>query len=211
MTTSDNAGPAYGLAPSASGEEWVLVPGCDWRYEVSNLGRVRSWIQAGRWGKRLVSPKILAGRPDRKGYLQVNIAPAGRNRKNYPIHRLVAEAFLGPRPQGFVTCHINGVKTDNRATNLRYDTYAANEADKILHGTHQRGEQSGNAKITEAEAIAIFFDDRPQRTIAADYRVNQQQISRIKRGESWGHLGLTRRGDSDSDPFAGQAQQPGSG
>ena len=208
MTYTDNAGSAFGPAPSVS-EEWRPIPGYGWRYEVSNLGRVRSWVQTGRWGKRLTSPKELSGRPDRKGYLQVNLALPDRGGKNHPIHRLVGDAFLGPPPQGLVTCHTNGIKTDNRAENLRYDTYAGNEADKLAHGTHQRGERSGNAKLTEAQVVEIFHDLRPQRSIARDYGVRQQYVSRIKRGTAWAHLGLATKGEADFHPLAGQAEKPG--
>jgi hypothetical protein len=42
------------------------------------------------------------------------------NNTPYYVHALVAETFLGPRPEGMVIDHINRDKTDNRVSNLRY-------------------------------------------------------------------------------------------
>lgn len=42
------------------------------------------------------------------------------------VHQLIAEAFIGPRPDGYVVDHVNRVKGDNRPSNLRYITQAQN-------------------------------------------------------------------------------------
>jgi hypothetical protein len=51
------------------------------------------------------------------------------------VHQLVMEAFVGHRPIGMEVCHNDGNNGNNRWTNLRYDTRAANERDKKKHGT----------------------------------------------------------------------------
>jgi hypothetical protein len=56
-------------------------------------------------------------RPD--GYLSVGLSRNSKQRAFY-VHRLVAEAFLGPRPAGKETMHLNGDRTDNRVANLAY-------------------------------------------------------------------------------------------
>ena len=48
-------------------------------------------------------------------------------RKRY-VHQLMAETFIGPRPNGCVVDHINRVKGDNRIENLRYVTQSENLA-----------------------------------------------------------------------------------
>lgn len=55
-------------------------------YEVSNLGRVRSWID----NRRRSTPKVLSLHRLTKGYLGVSLNSA-------PVHRLVAKAFI-PNP-----------------------------------------------------------------------------------------------------------------
>ncbi len=72
-----------------------------------------------------------------KGYLLVLISNGKRNScKQYYVHHLVLEAFIGPRLKNMICCHLNGDPSDNRVENLRWDTYEANEQDKKKHGTY---------------------------------------------------------------------------
>ena len=53
------------------------------------------------------------------------------------VHRLVAEAFhADSRAPGLIVCHGDGDKTNNFASNLRWDTYLANSKDNL----HQPGD-----------------------------------------------------------------------
>lgn len=49
---------------------------------------------------------------------------------------MVADAFIGPRPNGAVIRHLNGKANDNRPENLAYGTQAENVQDEVRHGTH---------------------------------------------------------------------------
>jgi hypothetical protein len=49
-----------------------------------------------------------------------------RKTKTLYLHTLVAETFLGLRPDGMVIDHIDGEKNNNASTNLRYTTVAEN-------------------------------------------------------------------------------------
>lgn len=104
--------------------EWRPVVGYEGLYEVSSQGDVRSW----RWksGPRLLRP---ATHPD--GHLQLNIG-----RRSLFVHQLVAAAFLGPRPVGLETRHLDGNPANNTPSNLRYGTRAENAQDMVLHGQH---------------------------------------------------------------------------
>lgn len=58
------------------------------------------------------------GSKDHHGYMSVKYKG-----KNYPIHRLIAEAFI-PNTEGKPTVdHINRVREDNRVENLRWATH----------------------------------------------------------------------------------------
>lgn len=70
------------------------------------------------------------------------------------VHRLVLEAFVGPKPAGLQACHANGIRTDNRPCNLRWDTYAGNLADRDRHGS-VKGERNGRAKLTAKDVADI--------------------------------------------------------
>jgi hypothetical protein len=92
-------------------EVWKDVVGYEGRYEVSSLGRLR--------GPRTTTKGI----PGSRGYYQVFLREKGaRAGKTKNIHVLVAEAFLGPRPDGMHVCHADGDKSNNTLENLRYDT-----------------------------------------------------------------------------------------
>ncbi|MFF5891228.1 NUMOD4 motif-containing HNH endonuclease [Streptomyces globisporus] len=112
----------------AQAEEWRDIAGTEGVYQVSSLGNVRSWTSVMK-GKRL--KPIRNGAPG-KWRLAVKITN-GEKRK---VHALVAEAFIGPRPEGLVVCHNDGNHLNNRADNLRYDTISANVRDSVEHGTH---------------------------------------------------------------------------
>lgn len=115
------------------GEEWRPIPEHP-DYDVSSLGRVRS-------RRRKTIPLVLRPGLNPKGYLMVSLQGSDGQTTRL-IHRLVAEAFLGRRPEGLVTRHLNGNQTDNRPSNLAYGTRGDNELDKVQHGTHPQAARS---------------------------------------------------------------------
>lgn len=74
--------------------------------------------------------KIL--KPIRRGkYLGFSLADQTGAIRGVYLHRIVAENFHGPCPDGMECCHTDGNRFNNAATNLRWDTHKANENDKI--------------------------------------------------------------------------------
>jgi hypothetical protein len=93
-------------------------------------------------------------------------------------------------------CHNNGVKTDNRLANLRWDTRAANIQDAKRHGTWIKGETCGRSKLTEQQVREIFRlsgEGWNQIRIAQRFSVVPSAISMILSGRNWGHLNLAMR------------------
>lgn len=165
-------------------ERWRWVRG-HVGYEVSDQGRMRSYRSPGKAPGLLKTPRLLTLSQAKNGYIQVTLAEP--RRKRY-VHDLVAEAFVGQRPAGAHIAHGNGVPTDNRAVNLRYDTPAGNAADRVAHGTDCRGERCGTHKLTEAEVTQIrtLYDAGvKQSELAQKFGVVQQTISKITRGDHW--------------------------
>lgn len=117
-------------------EEWRRIPGHP-DYEVSDLGRVRSWKQSGRGGP---PPRYLAGGTS-AGYRHVLLLTDGRRTTGF-VHRLVALAFLGPRPDRHETRHLNGDKLDNRLSNLAYGTHSQNGLDVARTTGHHFGRRT---------------------------------------------------------------------
>ena len=121
-----------------------------------------------------------------KGY-----ATMKSQRKTRLVSRLLCERINGPAPtpehHAAHSCG-NGRSGCVTSAHIMWKTPTENEADKILHGTHVKGAQHGNAKITEEIAKRIVADRATQREIASKYGVSQQQVSRIKTKKAWGWL-----------------------
>jgi Mor family transcriptional regulator len=110
-----------------SKEIWKPIPGHS-DYDVSNLGRVRSW-KVRNSKARAETPKILSTPPDSKGYLQVTLSNNGQEHAR--VHKLVMLAFVGPCPEGMEVCHEDNNPANSRLDNLRYDTHAGNMKDRL--------------------------------------------------------------------------------
>ena len=165
-------------------EQWKLVPDYS-DYEVSDLGRVRSW-KNGRQGRRS-EPRLLKGSRNSCGYLLVNL-PKGSGWRTQYVHRLVLAAFVGPCPQDYEACHNNGVRDDNRLENLRWDTARNNSRDKIKHGTNNRGERNGSARLTWTkvrEIRKLLKEGLSSVQLAKLFEVSRSNIDRIKLNNTW--------------------------
>lgn len=130
---------------TAVSERWKPVMGFHDIYEVSDHGRVRSldrtgWDRLGR--KRTFHGRVLAAALSRRHKrLYVALCMDGRQCTQM-VHRLVLTAFVGPCPPGLEGCHSNGIATDNRLVNLRWDTHEANIQDLVRHGMHPKRQRT---------------------------------------------------------------------
>jgi len=87
------------------------------KYQISNLGRVKSL--------KMSEEKIMCLYNTRDGYHMAGLFNNPKL-KSIKVHRLVAETFI-PNPLNKRTVnHINGIKTDNRVTNLEWNTHKEN-------------------------------------------------------------------------------------
>lgn len=97
-------------------------------YEVSSLGRVRSFANRSGRGRRLV-PLVLRANPDTRGYISLRVA--GRTCR---VHTLVAAAFIGPCPPKHEVMHRDDDRQNAAATNLQYGTRSDNLRDCYRKG-----------------------------------------------------------------------------
>lgn len=109
-------------------EIWKSVKGFEGAYEVSNLGKVRSVDRIVVYpdGKpRLKKGKELSQATSRGGYNAILICTQ-KERKNYLVHRLVAEAFI-PNPENLPCInHKDENKHNNCVENLEWCTHQYN-------------------------------------------------------------------------------------
>ena len=136
------------MLPSHTSETWKSVPGYEGHYEVSDFGRVRTL----KYSKS--DPVLSAIVHPKTGYLQVQLWKA-QSPRTWLVHQLVASAFLGARPHGLQVRHLDGDRANARLDNLKYGTPKENCADKVLHGTSQRGDKHPRVRVSDSQVQSI--------------------------------------------------------
>ena len=176
------------------------VPGCD--NPVHGHGYCGNHYARWRRHGYPLGGRVTPGEPER--FLRESVLthkgdecllwPFGTNNSGYAllrhngsaaiVSRLVCEHVNGPPPtpkhQSAHSCgrgHLGCVAP----THLRWATRKVNESDKVLHGTHNRGERHGMAKLTEPQVQEILGLKRrlSQSKIAKIFGVSQSHVSRI--------------------------------
>ena len=110
---------------------WRYIPGFEGQYKVSNTGLVMSCSRIvhhpnNRFAKTQTYPEIIMKLKTTKfGYKTVKLSK-NSVRKDYSVHRLVAQAFLKKVEGKDYIDHKDGNKANNRASNLEWVSIAEN-------------------------------------------------------------------------------------
>lgn len=108
-------------------EQWRDIKGYEGLYQVSNQGRIKGFrVKDGFVGFKIVDEgKVMSLINKENGYKYITLVKDG-TRKNYYIHRLVAQAFIGDIPTGLVVNHIDHNRGNNCVDNLEIITQMQN-------------------------------------------------------------------------------------
>jgi hypothetical protein len=124
-------------------ERWIPAYGFAGRYEVSNLGRVRSVPrQVINGGRVRLEPGALLKPYWHRKHLKVTLYGDNRTERQVFVHILVLESFVCPKPKGMLGCHQDDDPRNNCLTNLRWDTPAANSRDAVRNGIHPESKRT---------------------------------------------------------------------
>lgn len=177
-------------------EQIVYRAVLDGELEIDQQGRVWRVAKRGwdRWNQTVrlnKCEKVRAEHPLPLGYLQVR-AMYDKKRSNALAHRLIYLHFHGPIPDGMTVNHKNGIKNDNRPSNLELMTDSEQQmhARRILKvgRLDQSGERNAMAKLTLENVKEIRqrrLNGESLKSIAEDFSVGLKAISKIARLQRW--------------------------
>ena len=164
-------------------EQCSDIIGYDGHYQVSNLGRVKSF----KWGVE----KILKPNCGKDSYPRISLYQNGELKKVL-VHVLVAKAFI-PNPNNLpVVNHIDNVRSNNRVENLEWATYSENQRHAVRIGAIKipHGAKHPLAKLSHEQADEIrkvHVSAHPEfgaKALAEKYGVTLRTIYRILHNKS---------------------------
>lgn len=103
--------------------EWREIPSLRGLFWVHPSGLIRNNIM------------VLKATPSPKGYMKIHATANGR-KYSFTVHKAVAEAFLGTRPDGLVVHHRDANTSNNCISNLEYTTPKENVGHSIAAQRH---------------------------------------------------------------------------
>lgn len=175
-------------------EIWMDIKGYEGRYQVSNLGRVKSIariVVRTDGAHTPIKETVRSQHENHKGYFKLNLR--GTLGDAF-VHRLVAMAFIpNPENKEFVN-HINGDKKDNRVENLEWVSAKENSEHAVSTGLMKhKGAGNPMSKLTEEKVIKIkrlFFMGSKTKDLAALFNVSFGAIHLIVNNKRWRHVAI---------------------
>jgi hypothetical protein len=170
-------------------EIWKEVPGSNNRYQVSNYGRVKSFSLNKDEGKIMKSSTI-------KGFKFIQLKIDGSIFRYY-VHKLVAKVWLNePSHEQTIVTHLDGNITNNHVSNLKWMskdelTIQHRELNLQKPVSAKRTKTITNSKLKENDIVLLktmIQKGVVQAKIAKMFCISEMQVTRIKRGENWGHI-----------------------
>lgn len=168
-------------------EIWKDIKGQEGRYLISNIGRVKTFVQACKSNK----DGILKNGVDTGGYFIIKLYTNGKGTTT-KIHRLVAETFIENPNNLPQVNHKDGNKQNNNVDNLEWCTPLENAKHSWDIGLSKKyfGEQTSQAKFTEKQILEIRnkFPNQRVKDLAKEYGMSTTNVSDIVNRKIWTHI-----------------------
>ena len=174
-------------------EEWRPVVGFEGFYSVSNAGEIKRDLASRGFGGRAFAGKVMSQKKCANGYRGVSLYPESGKQRHLLVHRLVAIAFLGEMPKGYVVNHKDGNKANNNVSNLEWATPSENSKHAYRTGLARglKGEDNPMSYLNNdtVKAIKILRGEGWNYSqIARAFNVDTGRIKKIVTGKLWGHI-----------------------
>jgi len=127
------------------------------------------------------------------GYVNVKLLSPSHDGSSIQrgVHRVVAEAFLGPCPDGWEVNHKDLNKENNRLENLEFMTRKQNARHAYENGGYKFGTSVKNAKLTEelvAELRKTGIPSGMWSQTARELGVARTTLRHAVRSKTWNHV-----------------------
>ena len=167
------------MPPVPHREIWKPVPGFD-GYEVSDIGRVRSYRIPGCSG-RSVMARILELSVGPTGHIYAGFRKNGVT-INGQLGNWMLLAFVGPPADNQECLHADDNPKNNKLSNLRWGTRLENVRDRLRNGRHNLAKLTVDdvRKIKELLKTGMYGKD-----VAAMFSISGATVSEIKTGKIW--------------------------
>lgn len=173
-------------------EIWKDIQGYEGKYQISNLGKVKSLARLVKNrgnGFKPIGEVILRSRIDEDGYYRVALCRDCKY-KVVGIHRLVAQYFIKNPYNKPLVCHKNGDCRDNRIENLYWGTVKDNSCDALRHGKINVGDKCNLSTLNEKQVRVIKHIQKRspkfnQAWLGRMFGVNKETINAIFTSRNW--------------------------
>lgn len=105
-------------------EIWKDIKGYEGLYQISNLGRVKSFRESTKYGMQkeyILKPSLI-----NSGYYVVTLYATNKRKRKFQVHRLAADAFICNNNNFPCVNHKDENKLNNCVENLEWCTYQYN-------------------------------------------------------------------------------------
>lgn len=162
-------------------ENWKDIEGYEGIYQISNYGRVKSLKP------RYKNKSILKARTNIYGYSMVYLSY--NKRKEYRVHRLVAQAFIDNPENKPQVNHKDGNKKNNNVENLEWCTSSENNLHACKTGL-MSGFKHHNSKFTKEEILWIRnnYKEVGCNNIARKFKVTPSTIGNIANKKTYKYI-----------------------
>ena len=130
-------------------ETWKDIPGLDGLYQASNIGRIKILSREtknNRGSFRTKEKFSSLSKINSSGYYEISVTVNGI-KKSAKVHRLIGISFIENPDNKPEINHKNGIKTDNRVSNLEWATHQENIEHAKSMGLMKAGSLKGKTNV----------------------------------------------------------------